>query len=72
MSPAAARTARSRKRRANGRRVIGVEIKFCEVSEKLIEAGLLDWQDAESRAAVGIALGKAIHVWCNADEVTAD
>ncbi len=69
MSPASQRTARSRKRRANGRRVIGVEINFCEVSEKLIEAGLLDWDRAEDKPAVKLALEKAIHVWCHADEV---
>ena len=40
-----------------------------EVSEKLIEAGLLDWDRAEDKPAVKLALEKAIHVWCHADEV---
>ena len=69
MSPAARRTARSRERKRAGRRVIGVEVNFAEVSEQLIEAGLLDWSDAETDAAVKAALEKAIHAWCHADKV---
>jgi hypothetical protein len=62
-SPAAARSRRYRQRKRFGRAVIGVDVNEFALIDALIESGLLDEAEAESRPAVAAALADVIRRW---------